>query len=212
MLEAEITAEQIPENQINPDKGSMPELLGYQGKVAPIGVPVVNVKAITHRKDPIYQSVIGPGMEQSELTAITPEIATRGILMQNFDLDIKKIHYSAAGGGVLMAAIQINKQRQEDDETVVKAALAVLSTIPPLKHVFIVDEDVDPQSPDDLFWALTTRYQADQDMHTVNSDKLFPMDPTQSASYRTEKQGTVKALFDCTIPWGMKSEFERAFT
>ncbi len=211
VIEAEITAEQIPENQMNPDKGSMPELLGYQGRSAPFGVPVVKVKAITHRKDPIYQSVIGPGMEQSELTSITPEIATRGILTQHFDIDVKKIHYSAAGGGVLMAVIQINKQRQEDDEKAVKAALAVLSTIPPLKHVFIVDEDVDPQSPDDVFWALTTRYQADQDMHTLNNDKLFPMDPTQSAAYRTDKEGSVKALFDCTSPWAMKSEFKRAF-
>ncbi|BFM17464.1 UbiD family decarboxylase [Maricurvus nonylphenolicus] len=211
VLEAELTAEQMPENYTNPEKGSMPELLGYQGQVAPIGVPVVKVKAITHRQNPIYQTVIGPGMEQSELTSITPEIATRGILMGNFDLDVRKIHYSAAGGGVLMAALQINKQRPEDDELAVKAAMAVLSTIPPLKHIFIVDTDVDPQSPDDLFWALTTRYQADQDMHTLNTDKLFPMDPTQSQAYRSDNPGSMKALFDCTSPYDLKDTFKRAF-
>ncbi len=215
VIEAEITPEKIAENYANKASGSMPEFLGYQGIVVPESeVPVVKVKAITHRKNPIYQTLIGPGLEQSELQAITPEVATRGFLKQHFNLDFKEIVYNTAGGGLLMAIIQINKQDESDDALAVKAALQVLSLVPPLKHIFLVDEDVNPYSSEDLLWALTTRYQADQDMHMLSNKKPFLMDPSQTPAYRRNvenKNESVKALFDCTGPWAMKARFKRPF-
>lgn len=215
VIEAEITAQQVAENQFNKTGGSMPEFLGYQGSVPPnVTCPVVKVKAITHRKKPIYQTVIGPGLEQSELQSITPELATRAFLMQHFTLAIKDVLYNTAGGGLLMAVLQIHKQREEDDAIAVQAALKVLALVPPLKHLFLVDEDVNPHSPEDLFWVLTTRFQADQDLHLLDNEKPFRMDPSQSPEYR---QGTdnahtsKKALFDCTVPWNMKNKFKRPF-
>lgn len=215
VIEAEITAEQVAENKINPGNGSMPEFLGYQGGIPPgLTCPVVKVKAITHRHNPIYQTVIGPGLEQSELQSITPELATRGFLKQHFPIDVKDILYNTAGGGLLMAVLQIHKHDPGDDELAIQAAKQVLALVPPLKHLFLVDEDVNPHSPEDLLWAMTTRFQADMDIHTLVNEKPFRMDPSQSPDYRqgNGQAGTsVKALFDCTVPWSMRHKFKRPF-
>jgi gallate decarboxylase subunit C len=215
IIEAEITATQMPENKGDGSKGSMPEFLGYQGGIPPgLTCPVVKVKAITYRQNPIYQTVIGPGLEQSELLAITPELATRGFLQQHFKLEWKDIIYNTAGGGLLMAVLQIQKHAASDDALAVTAALKVLAMVPPLKHVFLVDEDVNPHSAEDLFWAFTTRFQSDIDIHTLINDKPFRMDPSQSPEYRKatdNKTASIKTLFDCTVPWEMKSRFKRPF-
>lgn len=215
VIEAEITAQQVPENQINPGNGSMPEFLGYQGGIPPgLLCPVVKVKAITHRTNPIYQTVIGPGLEQSELQSITPELATRGFLKQHFPIDVKDIFYNTAGGGLLMAVLQVHKHDPQDDELAVQAALKVLGLVPPLKHLFLVDEDVNIYSSEDLFWALTTRFQADMDTHYIDNEKPFRMDHSQSPEYRKNCENpnvSVKALFDCTVPWAMRSKFKRPF-
>lgn len=215
ILEGEITAEKCAENLHSDFNGSMPEFLGYQGFVNPQEeIPLVEVTAITHRKNPIYQAVIGPGLEQSELQSITPEVAARGFMQQHFKLDVKDIVFNTAGGGLLMMVLQLNKNSSEDDQQAIQAGKQLLSIIPPLKHLFIVDADVDPHSAEDLLWALTTRYQADMDMHTMPSEKPFPMDPTQTPGYRkngAEENKSVKALFDCTVPWEMKEQFTRPF-
>lgn len=215
IIEAEITARQIPENQINPGNGSMPEFLGYQGHIPPgLTCPIVKVKAITHRTNPIYQTVIGPGLEQSELQSITPELATRGFLKQHFPIEVKDIFYNTAGGGLLMAVLQVHKHDPDDDQLAVQAALKVLGLVPPLKHLFLIDEDVNAHSAEDLFWALTTRFQADIDTHYLDNEKPFRMDPSQSPEYRKNTANpavSVKALFDCTVPWAMRSKFKRPF-
>jgi gallate decarboxylase subunit C len=215
IIEAEITSDTCAENKFSSGKGTMPEFLGYQGSVKPgEELPIVKVKAITHRKNPIYQTLIGPGLEQSELQAITPEIATRGFLMQNFDLDVKEIVFNTAGGGLLMLVLQIQKKLKQDDNLSIQSALKILSLIPPLKHIFLVDCDIDPYSSEDLIWALTTRYQADLDMHLLTNEKPFLMDPSQTPDYRKNsdnKNTSVKALFDCTVPWELNSKFKRPF-
>lgn len=215
IIEAELTGEMVAENKGDAARGSMPEFLGYQGAIPPgLTCPLARVTAITHRENPIYQSLIGPGLEQSELQSITPELATRGFLKQHFPIDVTDVVYNTAGGGLLMAVMQVHKHDPQDDETVVKAAMQVLKLVPPLKHLFVVDEDVNVSSGEDLLWALTTRYQADLDMHTLTADKSFPMDPSQSVDYRhaAENPGqSVKALFDCTVPWAMKNRFKRPF-
>lgn len=215
IIEAEITGDFVPENNLDKSKGSMPEFVGYQGQVNPnVPVPIVKVKAITHRENPIYQSLIGPGLEQSELQAIAPEIAAKGFIKQHFDFEVLDSHFNTAGGGVLTSILQVKKTRPEHDHAVVEAAKKVLSLAPPFKHMFIVDEDVDAHSPEDVFWAMTTRFTADTDVHTMPNEKPFPMDPSQSQDYRKDTANPavgVKAVFDLTLPFRMKDQFKRPF-
>ncbi len=215
VIEAEITSQMVAENALDNSKGSMPEFVGYQGRVNPdVPVPLVKVNAITHRENPIYQSLIGPGLEQSELQSIAPEIAAKGFIKQHFDFDVVDSHFNTAGGGVLTSILQVRKTKDEDDQAVVEAAKKVLSLAPPFKHMYIVDEDVNLHSPEDVIWAMTTRFTADTDVHTMVNEKPFPMDPSQSPEYRKHTANPsfgVKAVFDLTVPYRMQKQFARPF-
>ena len=66
-----------------------------------------------------------------------------------------------------MAVIQFAKQVPSDEGRQRQAALIALTAFPELKHVIVVDEDVDIFDSDDVLWALNTRYQGDVDTITI---------------------------------------------
>ncbi|ENO12117.1 3-polyprenyl-4-hydroxybenzoate decarboxylase-like protein [Thermoplasmatales archaeon SCGC AB-539-C06] len=66
-----------------------------------------------------------------------------------------------------------------------------------LKHVFVFDDDIDITNPDDRFWALTTRFQADKDIYTYPNSLGSSLDP--SSEHGEDRRKTCKAGFDCTI-------------
>jgi len=94
-----------------------------------------------------------------------------------------------------------------------QAALLAFSAFSELKHVILVDEDVDPFDSNDVMWAMTTRFQADADVVPIPGVRCHPLDPSQrpemSGSIRS-KGITCKAIFDCTVPFELKDQFERA--
>ena len=51
---------------------AMPEFPGYLGKAQP-ELPVIRVTAVTHRRNPILQTIIGPGEEHTNLAGIPTE-------------------------------------------------------------------------------------------------------------------------------------------
>ena len=72
-----------------------------------------------------------------------------------------------------------------------------------LKHVIVVDDDVDIFDPKDVFWAMVTRVQADKDIFIVPDAFSYPLD-------RTSRNGvTAKIGIDATKPLDRKDEFER---
>ncbi len=213
VLEGEITSEVCDENNANPAAASMPEFLGYDG--APkADLPIVRITAVTHRHDPIYHTLIGPGREQSELLGLPIEMATLGALRKQFDIDFKNAFFSSAGGGLLLLILQVGKKKEIDDQSIKEAAAMVLSMIPPLKQIILVDDDIDIHCAEDVFWALSTRFQADKDMRIFTDQAHFPMDPSQSIAYRRETSsstGGTKSILDCTAPWRLKAQFRRSF-
>lgn len=74
------------------------------------------------------------------------------------------------------------------------------------KHVFVVDEDIDPEDPERMEFAMATRFQADRDLHTFPGVKGSSLDP--SADQETRE--TCKAGFDLTKPLGDDSGYRRA--
>ena len=213
VLEGEITNELVNENIKNPLGMSMPEFLGYYG-VSKSSVPVVKIRAITFRNNPIYQTLIGPGIEQSELLGIPTEISIYRIIKETLKVDIKNAYYSSAGGGQLLLILQINKHSKLDDIKVKQAGLLAISTYNMLKYVFLIDEDVNIYSHEDIMWAMTTRFQVSSDITIIDNLPGFPADPSQSPEYSNKiffNGSTSKAVFDCTIPWSLKKQFKRVY-
>lgn len=209
VLEGEITLETVPESKTS--LHSMPEFLGYNGKVHP-GLPVVKIKAITHRFNPLYQTVIGPGYEQSNLLAFSMEAAILHFLRQNVSSNVISVYCSSAGGGYLLVFIQLKKESAQDDGLVRRAGLAVFGVFRMIKQIVLVDEDVDVYNEKDVWWAMTTRFQVDSDLISVSKVQGFPLDPSQSPEYSvniTTPGMTSKAIFDCTVPFRLKETFKR---
>ncbi len=210
VLEGEIIDQIMPESQSS--AYSLPEFLGYNGKVHP-GLPVVKIKAITHRANALYQTVIGPGYEQSNLLAFGLEAAILNFLRNDVSPRVMNAYCSPAGGGYLLLFLQFEKRSDQDDGMVRQAALAVFGVFKMIKQVVLVDDDVDLFSEQDVWWAMTTRFQVDQDLITLSNVQGFPLDPSQSPDYSqsiTSPGLTAKAIYDCTVPYRLKDVFRRA--
>jgi 4-hydroxy-3-polyprenylbenzoate decarboxylase len=60
---------------------------------------------------------------------------------------------------------------------------------------------------------MQTRYQGDVDTITIPGVRCHPLDPSQIPEYSPSilQQGTsCKTIFDCTVPFHLKSHFERS--
>ncbi|MFF4182009.1 UbiD family decarboxylase domain-containing protein [Streptomyces sp. NPDC001691] len=209
VIEGELLGELAPENPQGPY--ATPEFLGYQGRAHP-ALPSVRVTAITAREGAIFQTVSGPGHEQSVLLGFGMESAVLARLRE-LDAPVRAVHCHTAGGGQLMVVLQWRAKRSPaDDEAVRKAAESVLEEFRMAKLVVSVDEDVDVESDTDLWWAMTTRLQADRDVAVLPDRLGFPLDPTQSPAYSPTLSAdgrTAKAHFDCTVPHDQRSRFHR---
>ena len=73
-----------------------------------------------------------------------------------------------------------------------------------MKHVVVVDEDIDIYDDRDVEWAIATRFQADRDLVIVPNARGSSLDPSATKSL------TAKWGIDATKPLDRKEEFERA--
>ncbi len=213
VIEGEITEQMVAENPNDVNGFSLPEFLGYHSIAKP-QVPLVKVKAITYKKDPIYQSLPGPGKEQSDLLGMPAEASMIKLLNENISKNFTNAHYSTAGGGLLFLILQIKKQAETDDAVVKQGGIFALSVSNFLKNIMIVDEDVNIFSYEDVFWAMTTRFQADQDITIIPNMPGFPADFSQSPAFSANIKMpgiTSKSVFDLTVPFNVKKMFKRSF-
>jgi 3-polyprenyl-4-hydroxybenzoate decarboxylase len=78
-----------------------------------------------------------------------------------------------------------------------RRAISALFAIPYVKHVFVVDDDIDVFSDEQVEWAMATRFRADRDLMVQDGFPPFYMEPMVA------EDGTMtKAGFDLTEPWG----------
>ena len=116
-------------------------------------------------------------------------------------------------GGKYMAVLQFKKLTASDEGRQRQAALLAFSAFSELKHVFLVDEDVDCFDMNDVLWAMNTRFQGDADIITIPGVRCHPLDPSNDPS----RSGSIrdhgiacKTIFDCTVPYDQKDRFKRA--
>lgn len=195
------------------ERRTMPEYLGYS---SPVGaVAALRVSGASHRPGAIYQAVSGPGREQSELLGLGQETAIWRVL-QPLDQSglIRDVVAAPAGGGHLLTILRTAKRASADDAAIRTLADRILRDVPTTKSIFLVDEDVNPTSADDIFWAMATRFRAENDLVVTQDLPGTPLDPTQARAYsgRGEDGFTPKNLFDCTAPFDQRARFRRAFS
>jgi UbiD family decarboxylase len=154
--------------------------------------PIFKVKTITHRKDPIWQALLPGGLEHKMLMG-TPREPT---IYQKVNEVTHCLDVNITPGGCswLHAIVQIDKQTDEDGKKAIMAAFAGHSS---LKHVAIVDDDIDIYNPTQVEWAMATRFQAERDLVIIPRQHGSSLDP----SAESDTQLTTKVGFDLTKPW-----------
>jgi 2,5-furandicarboxylate decarboxylase 1 len=164
--------------------------------------PLVRIKAIAMRKDAIYYNLHMP-WENTWLAAPTRYAAIRQAL-KTAGVQVKEINVTLGGCAFWHAVISLRKQPGEAKNALL-AALSVMD----LKHVVVVDDDIDVFDPTDVEWAIATRVQGDRDVMIVGNARAKPLDPSLPQGAGIVPTGA-KVGIDATIPEGIPREhYER---
>lgn len=164
--------------------------------------PVMEVKAITHRRDAIWQALL-PGALEHKLLMGMPREPT---IFRQVNQVVKCLDVNVNPGGCswLHAIVQIDKQSEDDGRRAIEAAFAGHRSC---KHVFIVDQDIDIYNPLEVEWAMATRFQGDRQMVILERHPGSSLDPSaEPGSHLTTRVG-----FDLTKPLHTQGKtFEKA--
>jgi len=165
--------------------------------------PLVRIKAVTMRRDAIYYALHMP-WENTWLAAPTRYAVLRRAL-QTAGVRVKDINVTLGGCGFWHAVISIKKQPGEG-----KNALIAALTAMDMKHVVIVDDDIDVFDATDVEWAIATRVQGDKDIIIVPGARAKPLDPSLPVTPPGVVPTGAKVGIDATIPEGVPRErYER---
>jgi len=153
--------------------------------------PVLEVKCITHRKNPIWHALLPGGLEHKLLMGMPREPT----IFREVNKVVKCLDVNINPGGCswLHAIVQIHKEQEDDGRKAIQAASKGHRSC---KHIFVVDEDIDIYDPLSVEWALATRFQADRDLVMLGRERGSSLDPSaEPGTYETMKVG-----FDLTAP------------
>lgn len=212
-----IEGEILPGVTVREDKTTgtgyaMPEFPGYNGPASE-NCALIKVTAVTHRENPIMQTCIGPSEEHVSMVGIPTEASIIDMIERAMPGRLVNVYAPSAGGGKYMVIIQFKKCSASDEGRQRQAALLAFSAFSELKHVILVDEDVDIFDLSDVLWAMNTRYQGDLDTVFIPGVHCHALDPTQTPEYSPtipERGVSCKTIFDCTVPFSQKERFRRA--
>lgn len=165
--------------------------------------PVVRINAVTMRRDAIYYALHMPWentwlMAPTRYTQIRRALKTAGV-------QVKDINVTLGGCGMWHAVVSIKKQAGEGKNALL-AALSVMD----LKHVVVVDDDIDVFNAMDVEWAIATRVQGDKDVIIIPGSRAKPLDPSLAVTPPGVVPTGAKVGIDATISEGIpKERFER---
>lgn len=164
--------------------------------------PVLEVKAITHRRDAIWQALL-PGALEHKLLMGMPREPT---IFRKVNEVVRCLDVNVSPGGCswLHAVVQIDKQHEDDG---VKAIRAAFEGHRSCKHVFVVDADIDLYNPLAVEWAMATRFQGDRRMLVFDKSTGSSLDPSAEPG----DNATTRVGFDLTRPLDVRGKsFEKA--
>ncbi len=200
-LEVPATAEIVIEGEIRPgnlkEEGPFGEFTGYYGG-GRMPRPVISIKAVTYRNNPIYQACYEGRPPNCDSVALI--LANEALIMNAVKpLGLKRIKM-CEGSAMFMAIASVQK-RYAGQERAIAVAILGLPAAKGVKTLIMVDEDIDPNNWTEVEWALGTRFQPQEDvlilngMTGVNMDPSIPIDEKGKNTSRTSKM-----IVDATRP------------
>ena len=195
-------AEIVLEGYVDPvekvDEGPFVDITGTYDVVRK--EPVIHITRIIHRKDPIYHGILPAGPEHLLMMGVPYE--PRIYRAVGEVTTVKNVVLTEGGCCYLHAVVQIEKQTEGDGKNAIMAAFAAHTS---LKHVVVVDEDINIFDPHDVEFAIATRVKGDMDILIISNVRGSSLDPRGAPDGTTTKVG-----IDATKVLVEKENFERA--
>jgi UbiD family decarboxylase len=197
VLEGEIDAR----GHVEPE-GPYGEFLGYYGAVK--RNPVFHLTAITRRRDALFQtSTIGGKWLSRTDTAQLNGVRTEVMIWRALETAVREpvaVYATTSSGGMYTLRVALRQRVPGEARNAIAACFGALTNV---KHVFVVDPDVDIFSDEQMDWALATRFQADRDLMIMDGMRTVPIDPSLMGARTGAKLG-----FDLTWPPGAANKLE----
>jgi 2,5-furandicarboxylate decarboxylase 1 len=196
-LEVPAEAELVLEGRIThtlADEGPFPDLTGTLDSVR--HQPVIEIDRVTRRRDPVFHVLLPAGPEHKNLMGMPREPTIFAAVSEV--CHCTGVYITPGGASWMHAVVQIEKRHEEDGRRAIWAAFQGHAS---LKHVVVVDVDVNLYDGADVEWAIATRFQADRDLVVLSDQPGSSLDP--SAAHKPgEKARTAKMGLDATAPPG----------
>lgn len=151
---------------------------------------VLEVRRVTHRRNPIFHTIIPAEKEHLFLGGIPREATILSLLQRSFP-GVRDLHLATGGVCRYHLYVQLRKTREGEPKNVILGALGAHYDI---KQVVVVDEDVNVHDPEQVEWAVATRFQADRDLVVVAGALGSILDPS------TDEGISAKMGLDATKP------------
>jgi len=188
---AEIVLEGIVKAGVREEEGPFGDFMQYYVPV--MKNHVFEVKAITHRKDAIYQTIQASSLEDVHLLALSREAKVYETVSKVADVQAVCLVPT-----IMSCMISIKKRFEGEPKNVAAAAFGVYSW---LKYCVVVDHDVNVFDVNDVWWAMATRSRPETGLLLIERALGFPRDPF---NIHQSKLG-----IDATAPLNQWEEFER---
>lgn len=194
-------AEIILEGEILPDndhpEGPFGEWPGHY--LGGGSVPTIRITRITHRTNAIFQDIVASGREH----LVVGGVPRSGSIYQT----VKKVVPSLKTVNVpfysrMNCYISLHKERDAD---VKKAAFAALNTEQEnLRHIVVVDDDINVFNGEEIAWAIGTRFDAERDLLVIpkwnGPGGLLPTNWEYNAEGKNTPRMSSAVVVDATKP------------
>jgi 2,5-furandicarboxylate decarboxylase 1 len=177
-------------------EGPYGEGFGYYG---PMHIdPVFHVTAITRRRDCLFQTLVHSGRDSGR--ADSPNMGSLAAeasalkALRAAGIEPFAVCAPTHSGRSQHIRVALKGAREGDARKVFDALLRM----PRFKHVFVMDDDIDPFDDRQVDWALATRFRADRDLVKQDGFKPMYMDITMDPA----KDEMTKLGFDLLLPVG----------
>ncbi len=197
LVECETVEIEVPkESEIVIEGKILPEVREWEGPFLDITgtfdikrkQPVIEVTNIMHRRNAIYHALLPAGEEHKLLMGMPQEPRIFEAVQRV--TNVKNVCLTRGGCNWLHGVIAIRKISEGDGKNAIIAALAAH---PSMKHVIIVDDDIDIFDINKVEYAVATRFQGDKDLVIIKGAKGSSLDPSSGKGNTTTKLG-----FDAT--------------
>ncbi|MCL7475639.1 MAG: UbiD family decarboxylase [Methanosarcinales archaeon] len=194
---AEWVLEGYIDPQVRVDEGPFVDITGTLDIIRQ--EPLIHITRVMHRNDPIFHAIMPAGGEHKMLMGIPYE----PLILKEVGkvCDVRNAVLTQGGCSYLHAIVQIHQTHKEDGKKAIDATFAAHRS---LKHVVVIDDDIDIFNPSDVEYAIATRFRADRDLVVYPDVRGSSLDPMCMPNGNTTKMG-----LDATMILGEEYKFMR---